>query len=70
MCDGGQDYIDKQYSFIAHLSDVTVTLMRKGGKERQKEGGKRIEDVEYTQRSTNMKLNQMNTDSNCASTSQ
>ena len=47
MCDGGQDYIDKQYSFIAHLSDVTVTQMRKGRKENRegRKEGKRIKDV-------------------------
>lgn len=60
MCDGGQDYIDKQYSFIAQLSDVTSTQMKKGERER-KEGRK--EEREEKMYSTDTQLN-------CASTSQ
>lgn len=40
VCDGGQDYKDKQYSFIAHLPDVTITQMNKGERE-----GRRKENI-------------------------
>lgn len=59
MCDGGQDYIDKQYSFIAHLSDVTITQMRKRQKERysRRKEEKEKKDTQYSWGSTNTKLN-------------
>lgn len=42
--DGGPDYIDKEYSFIAHFSNENNAQMKKGkkGKEEGREERKRM----------------------------